>query len=127
MSYELDPVAGQWYRQIDKGQLFRVVSIDEDDDLIAIQYFDGDAEELDSETWFTLDLDLTETPEDWIDPDADHDTDEAAKDGEPGGTDKRKPRKASKKPSEDWDDDEDEDEGDDWDDDDEEDGYGSDE
>ena len=124
MSYELEPIAGQWYRRIDKSQLFRVLSIDEDDDLIAIQYFDGEAEELDSETWFTMDLDRTETPEDWIDPSDDGDTDDAGDDeaetSEAGG---RARRKASKKPRDDWDD---KDEGDDWDDDDSDEDYGSD-
>jgi hypothetical protein len=123
MSYELEPVAGQWYRQIDKDQLFRVVSIDEDDDLIAIQYFDGEAEELDSETWFTMNLDLTETPEDWIDPSDDRDTDDLDEDeAETSEAGVRTPRKVSKKPRDDWDDDGDEDEGNDW-----EDAYGSDE
>jgi hypothetical protein len=116
MSYELDPIAGQWYRHIDKGQLFRVVSIDEDDDLIQIQYFDGDLEELDSESWFTMDLDLTETPEDWTGPVDDVETDDLGySETEMKEADWRAPLETNKKPREGWEEDEDEDEKDDWD------------
>jgi len=118
MSYELDPIAGQWYRHLDKDQLFRVASIDEDDDLIQIQHFDDDLEELDSETWFTMDLDRAETPEDWIGPVDDVETDDPG-DGEAEVTeaDWRAPLKAKKKPRENWEEEEeedDEDEKDDW-------------
>ena len=83
MSYELDPIVGQWYRQIDEGELFRVVGIDEDEDLIEIQYADGESEELDSESWFELDLELSEAPDDWKDPDeGDEDDDEDLDDAE---------------------------------------------
>jgi hypothetical protein len=75
MSYELDPVVGKWYRQVDKEDPFRVVKIDEDEDLIEIQYVDGEAAELDSESWFEMDLEPSEAPEDWKAPD-DEDDDE---------------------------------------------------
>lgn len=121
MSYELDPIAGQWYRHIDKGQLFRVVSIDEDDDLIEIQYFDGDLEELDSEAWFSMDLDLSEAPEDWTGPVDDVETDDLGHaETEMSEPDWRAPEKASKKTREEWEkeeeeEEEEEDEDDDWD------------
>lgn len=105
MSYELDPVVGQWYRQIDKGQLFRVVGIDEDEDLIEIQFEDGEHEEFDSESWFEMDLETTEAPEDWKDPDEGEEDDDEDEDDR----------------GSDWDEDDD-DEDDDWDDDDEDDG-----
>jgi hypothetical protein len=76
MSYELDPVVGKWYRQVDKEDLFRVVKIDEDEDLIEIQYADGEAAELDSESWFEMDLEPSEAPEDWKSPDEDDEDDE---------------------------------------------------
>jgi hypothetical protein len=93
MSYELDPVVGKWYRQVDKEDPFRVVKIDEDEDLIEIQYVDGEAAELDSESWFEMDLEPSEAPEDWKAPD-DEDDDEDEDEDE----------------DDDWDDDEDEDE-----------------
>jgi hypothetical protein len=101
MSYELDPVVGKWYRQVDKEDPFRVVKIDEDEDLIEIQYVDGEAAELDSESWFEMDLEPSEAPEDWKAPDDEDDDDD----------------------EEYADEDEDEDEDDDdWDDDDDDDG-----
>jgi hypothetical protein len=103
MSYELDPVVGQWYREIDKEMSFRVVSIDEDEDLIELQYEDGEADELDSEEWFEMDLERSEAPEDWKDPSEDEDDEDDERDAG-------------------WDEDEDEDEDDDWDDEDDDDG-----
>ncbi len=29
MDNELDPIVGNWYRHLDKGQIFRVVALDE--------------------------------------------------------------------------------------------------
>ena len=75
MSHDLDPIAGRWYRDLDKDQLFRVVSIDDDEDLIEIQHFDGEREEIDSGAWVEMDLDRAEAPEDWIPPAGDDDDD----------------------------------------------------
>jgi hypothetical protein len=47
MSHDLDPIAGRWYRDLDKDQLFRVVSNDDDEDLIEIQPIDREREEID--------------------------------------------------------------------------------
>jgi hypothetical protein len=44
MSNELDPILGNWYQHLDKGGLFRVVAIDEDNAVIEIQNFDGDVD-----------------------------------------------------------------------------------
>jgi len=127
MSYELDPIAGQWYRHIDKGQLFRVVSIDEDDDLIEIQYFDGDLEEIDSEAWFSMDIDLAETPEDWTGPVDDVETDDLGySETEVTEANWRAPLEPNKKQARDkLADEDDEDEQDDWDDESTEELYGS--
>jgi hypothetical protein len=105
MSHDLDPVAGRWYRDLDKDQLFRVVSVDDDEDLIAIQHFDGERESIDSGAWVEMDLDRAEAPEDWIPPVGDDD--------EEGGDWRDREQKGAEE-----DDDEDED---DWDEDDDED------
>lgn len=47
----LEPVIGQWYRDVDD-RIFEVVA--SDDDSIEIQFYDGDVEELDMETWDEL-------------------------------------------------------------------------
>jgi hypothetical protein len=76
MSHELDPKVGRWYRRVDDEQLFRVVSIDEDDGLVEIKTVDGEIEELDSAEWVELDLEAAEAPEDYVDPDDETDEDE---------------------------------------------------
>jgi hypothetical protein len=107
MSHELDPKVGRWYRRIDDEQLFKVVSIDEDDGLIEIKTVDGEVEELDATEWVELDLDAAEAPEDYVDPDDESDDDEDEEDERPASGVK-----------DDWDDDDDDDEDEDDDDDD---------
>jgi len=103
---EYEPVAGQWYENIDESESFRVLSVDEDSELIEIEYLDGDIEEIDLDTWQELDLDKIEQPEGWS---ADDDEDEEEEDEV----------EKDDKDEDDWDEDEDEDE-DDWDEDEEE-------
>ena len=105
MSHELDPKVGRWYRRLDDEQLFKVVSLDEDEGLVEIKTVDGDIEELDSTEWVELDLEAAEAPEDYVDQDEKKDEDEEE--------------------SEDWDDDDDEDD-DDLDEDDDDEDYDSD-
>lgn len=100
MGREYAPVPGKWYENREEEETFRVLSVDEDDELVEIEYVDGEIEELDLDTWHELDLEPTEQPEGWSD-DADSDEDEDEDD--------------------DYDDDEDEDDEDDDDDDDDED------
>ncbi len=68
MANELDPLIGNWYRHLDKGQMFRVVAFDEDDALVELQHFDGDVEEVDLTAWRSMDLEIAEAPEDWTGP-----------------------------------------------------------
>lgn len=96
MGRDHNPVPGQWYESLDDEEVFQVLSVDEDAELIELQYEDGDVEEIDYETWQELDLELTEQPEGWSpaeedDEDEDDDFDDEDED-------------------DDWDDDEDEDE-----------------
>ena len=116
MSHELDPKVGRWYRRLDDEQLFKVVSIDEDEGLVEIKTVDGDIEELDSTEWVELDLEAAEAPEDYVDPDekADDDEEELAEEEEERPSKGRGPR-------DEWDDDDDDDDFDDDDDDDDED------
>jgi hypothetical protein len=97
---EFEPVVGQWYENIDENESFRVLSVDEDAELIEIEYLDGDIEEIDVDTWAEFDLDKIEQPEGWSG-------------AEVGVKDKDKDK--DKK------DDDDDDEDDDWDDDDDDD------
>jgi hypothetical protein len=100
---EYEPAVGQWYENIDENESFRVLSVDEDAELVELEYLDGDIEEIDLETWHELDLDKIDEPEGWAGSAEDDDEDEEEED-----------EKADL--DETWDEDEDEDEDDDWDD-----------
>lgn len=62
------PIENEWYEMPESGQPFCVVSADEDEDIIEIQYQDGTTEELDFEAWDELAPDPIEAPTDWIGP-----------------------------------------------------------
>ncbi|WP_455222233.1 DUF6763 family protein [Kaarinaea lacus] len=68
MANELDPILGNWYQHLDKGQLFRVVAIDEDNEVIEIQNFDGDVDEIEMPQWQDLEIELAEEPENFSGP-----------------------------------------------------------
>src|ERR1700732_1468926 len=62
------PIVGQWYRG-GTNELFEVVAIDDQDQTIEIQYFDGTVTEMEFDAWNEqlLDrmLDVADAPEDW--------------------------------------------------------------
>lgn len=64
MATEYEPRIGDWYRTV-SGDNFEIVALDADDETLEIQYFDGTIEELDLDTWYELDVDAIEPPEDW--------------------------------------------------------------
>lgn len=68
MSTRTLPEVGLWYAHRDKGQLFQVVAVDEEDGVIEIQDFDGDVDEFDLDTWHAMPLVRAEAPEDWTGP-----------------------------------------------------------
>lgn len=95
MSRDYEPVPGQWYENVEEEESFRVLSVDEDSELLEIEYLDGDIEEIDLETWHEMDLERIEEPEGWSESDDEDDSED----------------------DEDWDEDEDEDDDDEDDDD----------
>jgi len=62
---DYEPVKGQWYENLEEDDSFRVLSVDEDAELVEIEYLDGDIEELDLDTWHELDLERIPEPEGW--------------------------------------------------------------
>lgn len=102
MSRDNEPIRGQWYENVEEDETFRVLSVDEDSELIEIEYLDGDIEEIDLETWQEMDLEPCDEPEGWSESDEDEEGGDEDFDDEDEDED------------DDWDDDED----DDWDDDD---------
>ncbi|HTT02394.1 MAG TPA: DUF6763 family protein [Steroidobacteraceae bacterium] len=101
MSRDYEPVPGQWYENLEEEESFRVLSVDEDSELVEIEYLDGDIEEIDLETWHEMDLDTIEQPEGWTgsaEDDDDEETEEEEEEEEEEDED-----------DEDWDEDEDDD------------------
>lgn len=68
MPNEFDPLIGQWYSHLDKGQRFYVTAIDDEGDAIEVQHFDGDLEEFSFDEWRDLLIELCEEPENWSGP-----------------------------------------------------------
>lgn len=101
MARDYDPVQGQWYEDLEENEVFRVLSVDPDEEIIEVQYENGDIEEMDLDTWHELDLERASEPEGWASDDDDDKEEEEEEEDE-----------------DDWDEDEDDD---DWDDDDDED------
>jgi hypothetical protein len=104
---DYEPVKGQWYESVEDDETFRVLSVDEDAELVEIEYLDGDIEELDLDAWHEMDLERIEEPEGWA---AQEDAEEEEDEDDDEDDD-------------DWDDDEDDDdEDDDWEDEEEDEG-----
>jgi hypothetical protein len=76
MTARVLPEVGQWYAHRDKGQMFHVVAVDNEEGVVEIQDFDGDVDEIDLESWLTMPLDRAEPPEDWTGPVDDVETDD---------------------------------------------------
>jgi len=62
---DYEPVKGQWYENLEEEDSFRVLSVDEDAELVEIEYLDGDIEEMDLDAWHEMDLERIEEPEGW--------------------------------------------------------------
>ena len=65
MPNELDPIIDQWYAHLDKGQRFFVVAINEEENTVDIQHFDGELQELSMNEWRDLQIELSVEPENW--------------------------------------------------------------
>jgi segregation and condensation protein B len=98
MSRDYEPTPGQWYENVEEEETFRVLTVDEDSELVEIEYLDGEIEEVDLETWHEMDLEKTDEPEGWADRDDDDDDDDDDEDFDEDDDD-----------DDDWDDDDDED------------------
>ena len=104
MSRDYEPVPGQWYENLEDEESFRVLTVDEDSELVEIEYLDGEIEEIDLETWHEMDLEQIDEPEGWAESEEDEDEEEEDEDEDD---------------EDDWDDDEDDEDEDDWDEDEE--------
>lgn len=58
------PIVNEWY-QDPQGDYLMVIALDEDEGIIEVQYFEGEIEEFDIETWHAMGFESSEAPEDW--------------------------------------------------------------
>ncbi|MBM0103334.1 hypothetical protein JM946_01195 [Steroidobacter sp. S1-65] len=99
MARDYDPVQGKWYEDLEENEVFKVLSVDPDQELVEVQYENGDIEEIDLDTWHELDLEQAEEPEGWASDDEDEEEEEEEDEDEDDWDED----------DDDWDDDEDED------------------
>lgn len=104
MARDYDPVQGKWYEDLEENEVFKVLSVDPDQELVEVQYENGDIEEIDLDTWHELDLELSQEPEGWANDDEEEEEDEEEDEDEDDWDED----------DDDWDDDEDEDDDDDY-------------
>jgi len=62
------PVVGLWYWDIDHAERFEIVATDPASGNIDIQYFSGEIDEVDEETWFAMRVVSIAAPQDWSGP-----------------------------------------------------------
>lgn len=67
MSIPKKPKLDSWYED-GEGRHFKIVAIDDRDNTIEIQYFDGDVAEVENDTWYLLDLESVADPGDGSGP-----------------------------------------------------------
>lgn len=62
------PEVGCWYEDAELGRVFEVVSLDEGENAVAIQYFEGEIEALEVDAFMQMPLRIVDQPEDWSGP-----------------------------------------------------------
>jgi len=103
---DYDPVQGKWYEDLEENEVFKVLSVDPDQELVEVQYENGDIEEIDLDTWHELDLEQAQEPEGWAsDQEAEEEEEEEEEEEDEDDWDED---------DDDWDDDEEDDEDDDY-------------
>lgn len=65
MSTVMEPVEGNWYESLESGNLFFVVTVDEEEGIIEVQHQDGATEEIELDSWQELDIEPAEPPDDF--------------------------------------------------------------
>lgn len=58
------PVVDNWYED-SEGQALQVITVDDKEGTVEVQYHEGNVEELDLEAWFELQPEPIAPPEDW--------------------------------------------------------------
>lgn len=64
----VSPILQEWYQDLASGRTFRIVALDEENDSIEVQYYNGDIGEFDFASWEDSVFSPIEAPEDWSAP-----------------------------------------------------------
>lgn len=64
----VEPTIGYWYDAKNYSETFRVVAFDTEHDAVEIQYFDGEIEEMDFDTWHAINPHEIAEPEEAMAP-----------------------------------------------------------
>ena len=107
MSRDYEPVPGQWYENLEDDESFRVLKVDEDAELVELEYLDGEIEEIDLETWHEMDLEPTQEPEGWTEDEEDEEDEDEEDDEDDWDEDEDEDEDEDDDEDEDWDEDED--------------------
>jgi hypothetical protein len=67
MSVYPEPIVGAWYLT-PEGEKFEVVAIDDDEQYIEVQYYGGEIDEFDRDSWLQMELQPVAASEDWSGP-----------------------------------------------------------
>lgn len=59
------PIEGNWY-ELPSGEIFTVVTVDEDDGMVEIQYEDASLEDVELEEWEDMGADPIDPPDEWV-------------------------------------------------------------
>lgn len=78
------PKLNAWYQDVRDDVLFEVVAIDQKEQAIEVQYYDGEVGEIDFDTWREMVLLPAQPPEDWR---SSYEVDEEGFDDEARGND----------------------------------------
>lgn len=73
MATEIDPVQGNWYINHDNDAQFKVLSIDEREGTVQIQYQNANLDEIMLSSWYSMNLDVAEVVRDVAAPLSDTD------------------------------------------------------
>lgn len=61
----VEPIVGRWYHSEVEDSDFEVIGFEPEEDYIQIQYEEGSIEEIDTDTWYRLELSPTHASKDW--------------------------------------------------------------
>lgn len=74
----LKPTVTRWYECIDTGDVFEVIAVDEHDEIVDVQNFDGEVAEMNMTTWRQLRLVRVAAPQ-WSDHNLPYESDHDVK------------------------------------------------